>query len=134
MLHPAKRKIYFYFWTYYVALAKEHSVFATRMQRDLKSWTVLVQKKRGKIALFGYFRKTVKNDYQFCHGTNPLPLDRFSWNLIIVFFEKSRENSSLIKILQKYSLVYMKTCVMYDIISPKYSQIEKVLDISGKKN
>ena len=37
------------------------------------------------------------------HGTTRLPLDRFSWNIVCYYFSKtSQDNSSFIKIWQKY--------------------------------
>ena len=44
------------------------------------------------------------------HGTTRLPLDGFSWNLILEYFSKiCRENLNFIKIYQKWRVLYMKT-------------------------
>jgi len=68
--------------------------------------------------VFRHFRKIAKTGFwlrRVCpsvrpHGTTRPPLDRFSWNLIFDNFSKIwRENQSLIKIWQKWRVLYMKT-------------------------
>jgi len=55
----------------------------------------------------GAFAKLRKGTASFVlsvcpHGTTRLPLDGFSWNLLLVIFRKIfRENSSLVKIWQE---------------------------------
>ena len=66
-------------------------------------------------ALYNRVRKVaVRSAYQLRHGCSHawtrLPLDGFPWNLILVTFIKiCPENSSLVKIAQKYRALYMKT-------------------------
>ena len=44
------------------------------------------------------------------HGTTRLPMDDVSWNSVFEYFSKiCSENSSLVKIWQKYGALYMKT-------------------------
>jgi hypothetical protein len=69
-------------------------------------------------SILGAFAKWRKATVRFMsfrpspHGTTRLPVDRFSRNLIFEdFYKICRENSSLIKIWQKYRLLYMKTYV-----------------------
>jgi hypothetical protein len=46
------------------------------------------------------------------HGTNRLPLDGCSWNLIFGYFSQIRfEDLNFIKICQEYWVLHMKTCV-----------------------
>jgi len=48
------------------------------------------------------------------HGTTRLPLDGFSWNLILEYLSNiCREYSSLIKIGQEKRVLYMKTIIHF---------------------
>ena len=63
------------------------------------------------LGMFAKFQKaTVSFFLSVCqYGTNRLPLDIFSWNLIFEDFSKiCFENSSLIKIWQEWQVLYMK--------------------------
>ena len=48
------------------------------------------------------------------HGTTPIPLGQFSWNLILQYVSQiCRENSSFIKIGQEQRVLYMKTSLHF---------------------
>jgi hypothetical protein len=50
------------------------------------------------------------------HGTSRLPLNGFSWNLIFECFSKIYpENSSLIKLWQKWRVLYTKTNIRFSL-------------------
>jgi hypothetical protein len=73
--------------------------------------------------LLGMFTKFWKATISFImsvcpHGTTQLPLDRFSWNLILECFLKNWwENSSFITIGQEWWVIYVKTTETFLITS-----------------
>jgi hypothetical protein len=89
---------------------------------------IVLLSKRGWIQFLGAFAKLQKATISFViyvrlsvrpsillHGTTPLQLDGFSWNLIFEEFVSKicREESSLIKIGQEWRVLYTKTSVHF---------------------
>ena len=68
-------------------------------------------------------RLSASSRLTFCppHGTTPIPLDGFSWNLIFEDFTKiCRENSSFIKIALDWRVFYTKTNIQFYVISRSF--------------
>jgi hypothetical protein len=102
MLHPTKREIYVYFWTIiYDALANEHLDFLQPVCKVTENREqFLYQGKKKELFFLGTSVKLLKATVSFV-----MERLRSHWSDFLeiwcAFFEKSREISSLIKILQK---------------------------------
>jgi hypothetical protein len=117
----------------------------TKCLDELKEWITLNLFSGNKILTCLVFRRVRKKRLlaSSCpsvrpHGTNRLPLDGFSWNLIYEDFSKlCRGNSSVIKIGQPEWVLYMKTDIhfwLYIVCRSFLLRMRNVSDIRCREN